>query len=142
MLGDYRVEVQLVQYTGTGRLSDGTCCDLELDTSCSPAETCDVQFVFRIRNIGDITVNLNPQTKGAGRYDNTNRLNFVNCAELPTTGQVVASNPLAFTIPSTNWTGTVSGSTEMLLLALATASTFAGHSQGDYRCSRLRSSCW
>ncbi len=98
-----------MRYTGTGRLADGSCCDLELDENrCSPSETCDVDFLFRIQNIGNQEVNLNAQTKGAGLYIDSNLINFVNCQQFPTTTSVVASNPLTFDIPSSSWSDTVS----------------------------------
>ncbi len=109
VLCDYRLEVELVQYTGSGLLGDGSCCDLELNENrCSATETCDVDFLFRIQNIGNEEVNLNAQTKGAGLYIDANLINFVNCQQFPTTTSVVASNPLTFDIPSSSWSDTVS----------------------------------
>ncbi len=98
-----------MQYTGTGRLDDGSCCDLELGGStCSGSETCDVEFIFSIRNIGDPAVSLASLTKGAGRYNDMNVINFGNCELFPTTTSVAAVNPLTFDVPTGDWSSTVS----------------------------------
>ena len=98
-----------MQYSNSGgRLADGNCCDLESGQSCSPTEVCDVQFIFKIEN-SDSGTRYDSQTLGAGRYDNTNLINFNNCEELPThITSSAATNPLTYVIPSTDWTGTVS----------------------------------
>ena len=99
-----------MQYTGTGRLGDmdGSCCDLDLGDNRCGSDTCDLDFLFRIQNIGNEQVNLNAQTKGAGYYIDAHFINFVNCEELPTATAVAASNPLTFDIPSSSWSNTVS----------------------------------
>ena len=108
VLCDYRVEIQLVQYSNpTGRLANGDCCDLPSGQGCSRIETCDVQFIFTIQNF-DTSTTFHSQTLGAGRYDDVNEINFPNCGDLPSTTSAVASNPLTFVIPSGDWTGTVS----------------------------------
>ncbi len=98
-----------MQYTGTGRLSNGECCDLQLGGDvCSSGDVCDVQFIFGIQNIVNPMVNLNSLTKGAGRYDDMNVINFNNCEELRSTTSAVASNPLTFDIPTSDWASNVS----------------------------------
>ena len=107
VLSDYQVEVQLVQYANpTGRISDGQCCDLASGTSCHAAETCDVRITFSPRNL-DTNMLFSSETKAIGTYDNTDLIDFPNCAELETFVAAV-TNPLTFCIPSSQWTGDVS----------------------------------
>ena len=108
VLSDYQVEVQLVQYANpTGRTSDGQCCDLAIGMSCHATEACDVRITFSPRNLGTNML-FSSETKAIGYYDNTNLINFPNCAELKTFVAETVTNPLTFRIPSSQWTGGVS----------------------------------